>query len=603
MIKIRLKFFVVLSFCACFFASSNREMPQGYGGQGIPDDELSKIRFDSTTIKGKAGYFRVGKSVDGQWWFIDAGDSPFFYKGVCAINRAGTQGGRRAKAGPYARAVDKKYRYKHNPDTFVYATFKRLESWYFNAMGAWTTEEFFNKGMAYTEILEFFKEGPFIEQSGRKRKLPDIFDPEWEVAIDKKARALCSPLRDSKDLVGYFTDNEIGFGQTNDFGLDPGFVNAGRFGFSLLRETLGSEPDRSAYQFAWNFVMEKHKTLENLSKAWNVNITSKESVRKLNQNRLPIESDVYLEDAKAFSLIYARSYFKLVNEAIKRYDPNHLILGCRFGSPPDEGILDAMKPWVDVISQNNYRPTMYERCDYLYEQTGLPVLIGEFSWNTDLFKRVPLPNEPEGGLDMKERMFRRGEITLLRAVTHPGMVGYTWYRWVQPASTAERFTDGLVDYDDNEDIHQTLLEKINPELERIRLTQSKKVFDPAKDLTGQVKLSVSGLRPEWDHMLNLTVTNGAWEKELYGWQMAGKVLEGSLDANQASLKINVNFHTWKHRNKVFEGGEGNYNLSLQRNGRKMKGTFTGDYNGKKVKGEVEGYFLEELPVALQANSL
>ncbi|MCG8318067.1 MAG: hypothetical protein MI921_01080 [Cytophagales bacterium] len=49
------------------------------------------------------------------------------------------------------------------------------------------------------------KEGPFIEPTGKKHKLPDIFDPGWEVAIDKKARALCSPLRDSRDLVGYFT--------------------------------------------------------------------------------------------------------------------------------------------------------------------------------------------------------------------------------------------------------------------------------------------------------------------------------------------------------------------------------------------------------------
>ena len=293
----------------------------------------------------------------------------------------------------------------------------------------------------------------------------------------------------------------------------------------------------------------------------------------------------------------------MVNEAIRRYDPNHLIMGCRFGSPPDEGILNAMKPWVDVISQNNYRPTMYERCDYLYEQTGLPVLIGEFSWNTDLFKRVPLPNEPEGGLKMKERMFRRGEITLLRAATHPGLVGYTWYRWVQPASTPERFTDGLVDYEDNEDIHQVLLKKTNPVLEQVRLAYSKQELDPEKALTGQVKLSVSTLRPDWNHMLNLTVVNGEWGDEFYGWQMTGQVLEGNLDARQASLKVKISFNPWKHRKGTFEGGEGAYDLSLQRNGRKIKGTFTGDYNGQKVEGEVEGYFLEEMPVALQAENL
>ena len=90
----------------------------------------------------------------------------------------------------------------------------------------------------FTEIMEFFKEAPFLPQAGNKRGLPDIFDPKWVVAIDKNARALCSPLRYSKDLIGYFTDNEIGFGKADDFGLDPGF-QAGQFDFSLLRLVLG----------------------------------------------------------------------------------------------------------------------------------------------------------------------------------------------------------------------------------------------------------------------------------------------------------------------------------------------------------------------------
>ena len=81
------------------------------------------------------------------------------------------------------------------------------------------------------------------------------------------------------------------------------------------------------------------------------------------------------------------------------------------------------------------------------------------------------------------------------------------------------------------------------------------------------------------------------------------MLEGNLDARQASLKVKISFNPWKHRKGTFEGGEGAYDLSLQRNGRKIKGTFTGDYNGQKVEGEVEGYFLEELPVALQAENL
>jgi hypothetical protein len=55
-------------------------------------------------------------------------------------------------------------------------------------------------------------------------------------------------------------------------------------------------------------------------------------------------------DAKLFEV--ATQYYKTVTEAIRRYDPNHLILGDRYngnkGIP--EVVLRAMAPFVDVLS-------------------------------------------------------------------------------------------------------------------------------------------------------------------------------------------------------------------------------------------------------------
>jgi hypothetical protein len=71
-----------------------------------------------------------------------------------------------------------------------------------------------------------------------------------------------------------------------------------------------------------------------------------------------------------------------VNQAIKRYDPNHLYLGSRFyGSDKDKPeIFRAIGPYVDVISVNHYsqwtpdisRIRMWER------ESGRPVLITEW---------------------------------------------------------------------------------------------------------------------------------------------------------------------------------------------------------------------------------
>jgi len=153
--------------------------------------QTSAIRFDASTIKGSKGYFRVGKTPDGQWWFIDPDGAPFYYRGIWAVNQAGTAGGRRANPGPYAETIDKKYGYQVSPDQFVKASIEKINSLGFNALGAWATEDFFNKGIPFTEIIEFFKEGPFLPAVKGTKALPDIFNPEWLVSINRKTRAYC----------------------------------------------------------------------------------------------------------------------------------------------------------------------------------------------------------------------------------------------------------------------------------------------------------------------------------------------------------------------------------------------------------------------------
>ena len=568
--------FILASFSILLFSKCD----QPVSNETIPVD------FIKTSTKGAPGFFRIGQSTEGQWWFIDPEGQPFFYKGVCAVNRAGTAGGRRAKPGPYAVTIDKKYNYQESTDTFALETFEKLRSWGFNALGAWATEELFDKGMPYTEILEFFKEGPYIEMSGSGKSVPDIFSESWKVAIDKKARALCAPKRNSKDLVGYFTDNEIGFGRAGDFGLDPGFKNAGRFGFSLLRETLGLDSSKAAHKKAWEFIFNRYSNLNELALAWEVPINKQNDIALLNKNQVMIQSPAYSEDAKAFSALYASNYFQIVNEAIKRYDPNHLILGCRFGSPPEEFILTAMKPWVDVISQNNYRPVMYERIDYLYEATGLPVLIGEFSWNTDLFKKVPLPGEPEDGLSLKNRMFTRGEIVLKRAARHPAMLGYTWYRWVQPASTEEKFTDGLVDYQDQTDIHPPELKNINPDLADVHSLKHQ-----PHDTTREryASLILENINNGKEQVFELLKENNHWKEPVHGWQAIGDITDEQITGEEATINLNIDYLTWKWKGTTIPGGYGRYEIKLAKKNNYWNGTYTGIYNDEAVSGTAKMY--------------
>lgn len=556
--------------------------------------DLSSIKFDPGQIKGTAGFFRVGKSTDGQWWFLDPGNKPFFYRGICAVNRAGTAGGRRATPGSYAVTIDKKYNYQESPDAFVKACSDKLHQLNFNAWGAWATEEFFNKDVPFTEIIEFFKEGPFLPSVSGKQGLPDIFHPDWLVAADKKTRALCSPLRNSKLLIGYFTDNEIGFGKADDFGLDLGFT-AGQFDFALLRLVLGMNDGEPAADFAWKFLLNRHSnSFKTLSDAWQVSINSRDDVKRLNESKTIIPGKAFNADAQAFVELYAQRYFELSHKLIRRYDPNHLILGCRFGAPPPTYVLNAIKPWTDVISGNNYQPILYERYDTVYQYTGMPILIGEFSWNTDLYKKVPLASEANTPLSMKNRMFERGKTTLLRTAVHPGIVGYTWYRWVQGTCTDEKFYDGIVNYGDSLEMHSTELQQLNPALERARMKAATYRWEGQPAVNGEFTLFFEHLRPGWNHFLRFTIKEGKPAGTLNGWKMNGKVLKYSSKKETFTIKVELDFEDASAVNKIYEGGKGTYDLTLTRTGEKFFGNFKGIYNGKPVSGKVKAFFFPEM---------
>ena len=398
------------------------------------------------SLRGTPGFFRVGQTAEGRWWFVDPDGKPFLYRGVCGVNRAGTQGGRRAVPGTYATAVDAKYAYAESPDRFVEATLERLRAWNFNALGAWATAEFFDRGMPFTEILEFAKVGPQLDFPGIH--VPDVFAEEWIAAIDAQARTYCTPLRESRQLVGYFTDNELGWGQpeTDEIWGAPDAIN--RAGPTLLQACMAAPPDTAAARAAWEFALARHgNDPDRLARAWELETTGIDDLRNRVTNGRPILSRGYGLEHSAFSRVFAERYVRLCAEAIRRYDPNHLILGARFGAPPGAAILAEFKPpWVDVLSANNYRPNMFERMDIYYQPNRMPILIGEFAWASPPFADPKhLPREARA--DVPAHVRKAGPTSLEHAFTHPGILGYTWYRWVQDPKGEIGY--GLVDRADN----------------------------------------------------------------------------------------------------------------------------------------------------------
>ncbi|MBC7367829.1 MAG: hypothetical protein H7343_13630 [Undibacterium sp.] len=447
---------------------------------GAPGPQLTLQDFKAETIRGTTGYFRVGQTSEGTWWFIDPAEEVFFSRGVNGVSRTGATGvaaGRAAKPGAYAAAVDALHG-THEPQVFVETVLVRLNAWRCNTLGAWTTPEFFDRGTAFLEMLDFRGAAPVTTIKLAGANVPDVFDPRWADACERRAEERCGPRALSRDLIGYFTDNEPGWAQPSaEAGIMDG--EAGRVERpSLLQICLSLEPGFPAYHAAWEFTLAAHGgELATLARAWGAALPNKEALRQLTLADTALLSAGYLRDQERFTREFARRYFAVTAAAIRRHDPNHLILGCRFGGEPEAAILaECVAPNVDVLSLNPDYDAPLEGVETCHRAHGMPVLLGEFGWAGEAFTKRPRPDEPRGQTTV-ERMLARGRAGLERVIAHPAVVGYAWPRWADRAEQQPPFAEGLVHIDDHEAReHTELLTDINDRVARLRIAAT----DPVK---------------------------------------------------------------------------------------------------------------------------
>ncbi len=475
-------------------------------------------------------------------------------------------------------------------------------------MGAWTTPEFFAQNMPFTEIIETFYEKPWL-----KTKFPDVWDSQWSENIDTKCKQLCQPLRNNKMLLGYFLDNERGFmevlGHNETIIANAPIYQSKQVnhkkkselpeepilnteGMGLLQFSLSQPEDVPAAKKAWEFVMQRYESLEGLSKAWQIEINSPDSLKNLTEQRKLLISPAYLKDQQDFVKLWVEQYYRVVSSKIHKYDPNHLLLGTRWGGTPGNAVLAAEKKWADVVSQNNYRANFYERFDDLYQEVQRPILNGEINTWSGHFLYVRNPIEPPGGYDRETRRRLREEEALNRIFSHPGVLGYTKYRWHGGKGL---FSENKPNWDIVNPLKWT-----NSRAVSIATAWDRPPVKATVPLNGQIfmtlqggKVAVEELTParEGDRpsfklkgeelIIGLVCRQGIWDKTVYGNDIRGEVIDTQSDGETIKLKL-------QFRNNP-NLPDAKYTLNLTRDDTKLEGTFQGVSNNYPVEGRAVGY--------------
>jgi len=357
----------------------------------------SNLRFEST------GFFHVSMR-DGVWWLVTPRGNAFLSKGVNNVSFRADDAPQLGYS-PHQRAVQDKY---GSQEAWAKAAVDRLRGWGFNTLGAWSSPSTFDHNMPYTVNLGL------ATRAGAdwlKGAVGDFFSEDFEQKMGAACRQLCGPRAKDPWLLGYFTDNELRWGA--DW----------RGKQSLLEEYLRLPEGAAGRKAALEFLQQRYGDVAALNRAWETNITRWEEL----SGREEVSGDAARKDQAAWQEVVARRYFATCKNAIRKADPHHLILGCRFAGQTPDPALRALRDSVDVVSFNNYGQTApAETLQNIYRLTGRPIMLTEFS-----FKAMDsgLPNTKGAGRPVATQQDRADGFTryVHGLIDLPFVVGFHWF--------------------------------------------------------------------------------------------------------------------------------------------------------------------------------
>jgi hypothetical protein len=361
-----------------------------------------------------SGFFRV-EQINGVWWFVDPDGHLFFSAGVDVITpRLMTPLQDRqaifAKLPP-PNLVPASAERMHPGVSFfqwnlirrfgqdwqnpwVELTAQRMRAWGLNTVGNWSDPVLWEAGkVAYTIPLQGW------ETRQDYFGLPDVFSEEFIRNCDVAAESQCSKRKNDPYLLGYFIGNEPPW---------PGREES-------VAEMILNGPDTTTQR-------ELKKALAGTDSSGN---------------------------RKAFVYRAFEKYLEVVNNAIRKHDPNHLNLGIRFGGDDvPEAMLEASRRF-DVCSLNIYEyvPSR-EQIARAYRVVRRPMLIGEFHFG------VPGRGMSSGLRQVVDQKEKGGAYRYYveNVTAMPMMIGTHWFQWADEPNTGrsdgENYNIGLVDVTD-----------------------------------------------------------------------------------------------------------------------------------------------------------
>ena len=407
------------------------------------------------------GFFHTAK-VNGKWWLVDPDGCLFFSQGIDCVRMtdatpveerrdwfeafpgddpkfAGFLGRHFALKGHYAGRNPACFSFasanllrKYGPDwqtVYPETIHRRLRAWGINTIANWSDEPTrMLRKTPYTDTIGCHGARMIEGSEGYWGKFPDVFDPSFERSVGDAMRGKSGKSANDPWCIGYFSDNEMSWGDETSLAL------------AALKSPAG-QPAKTEFI---RQLREKYGAISKLNAAWGTGHASWET---LADHREAPDGKKAHADLTAFYRAAADAYFRQVSDAVKRVAPRQLYLGCRFAWANPLATA-AAADHCDVVSFNIYQNSV---AGFRFNGgKDVPLIIGEFHFGAldrGLFHTGLVP--------VADQQARAAAYTgyVLGALRHPQFVGCHWFQYQDEPTTGrvydeENYQIGFVDIAD-----------------------------------------------------------------------------------------------------------------------------------------------------------
>jgi hypothetical protein len=410
------------------------------------------VLADYLRLRGREGFWRVAQDQNKVWWFLSPENQKEFLNLIQNVNpeekSINSQGPNYISKVYLESGMNKKI--------WAQKTIEQINNFGFKAIGAWSDPILLDADVPITKDLNVLR---WVDYNTIK-----IFDPRWSAQIREAIRKQVLPLKNHKNLIGYYLDNELPWWT---WGLGAPYLY-----FDGLAK---DDPNRVQMK---GTIRELWKTPVEFSQATGLKISSWEELDELDSIS-QIKQAAYDRLAEAWLGIVAKEYFQKTHQFIREFDPNHLILGVRFAKFANENVVRASRGLVDVHSLNFYSADArfdQKTFETLYRLGDAPIVISEFSFYSPQNNSGNLNFVGFSGFVSNQKNRALGYRQFMKNATSlPYVLGADWFQYNdQPPMgrfDGENANTGVVDIEDRP--YEELVSEIRSSKDSLNFLHSK----------------------------------------------------------------------------------------------------------------------------------